>query len=318
MIHIQHVLCAVDFSECSRRALHCAVRVAGWCGARVTAFHVVLPPATIAFSPYAGALTSPAAERSGLKNRLREFVGETSRAVPVQMEMHEGDMCHDIVDRATGGGADLIVMGLHGRSPNERFALGSVAECVLARATCPVLVCRTDPDDHAGSGGMAAGHILCAMDFSKASLAAMEYAVALARQAGGQVTVLHVVETLPESVRTDNALFEVPAYLRPLLRDAAGRLHSAIRPDWDAWLEDEQIVFSDNPPSAILDLARRQGSDLIVLGARGRKPSTISLFGSTAERVVRAAPCPLVVAVPASSVANVFASCASRLKETMP
>ena len=318
MIHIQHVLCAVDFSECSRRALHCAVRVAGWCGARVTAFHVVLPPATIAFSPYAGALTSPAAERSGLKNRLREFVGETSRAVPVQMEMHEGDMCHDIVDRATGGGADLIVMGLHGRSPNERFALGSVAECVARRHLPGSGVShgsRRPRRERRHGGG---SHFV--RDRLLQSVSRGDGIRRCAREAGWrEVTVLHVVETLPESVRTDNALFEVPAYLRPLLRDAAGRLHSAIRPDWDAWLEDEQIVFSDNPPSAILDLARRQGSDLIVLGARGRKPSTISLFGSTAERVVRAAPCPvLVVAVPASSVANVFASCASRLKETMP
>ena len=321
MIRITHVLCAVDFSECSRSALACAVRVAGWYSARVTAFHVVAPSAKIAFLPDPSSLTLPATDERGLKDRLREFVGETSGSVPVQMEIHEGDACQDIVDRATGGGADLIVMGAHGRTPIERFVFGSVAECVLSRATCPVLVCRTDPDDHSGSGGMAAGRILCAIDFSKASLAALQYAVTLAKQAGAQVTVLYLIETLPESVRIDDALFAWPAHLRPPLRDAAGWLYSAITitPDWDARLEEEHVVSSENPSSAILDIARDQGFDLIILGARGRNPLTTSLFGSTAERVVRAATCPvLVITVPPSSGANAFATSATCSKEAMP
>ena len=196
MATITQILCPIDFSEFSRHALVRAAALANAHGASVTALHVVpIPPR---FAPFPVAFEVPVAfgltpeQLASLKRGLVEFVqGDSSLGVPIETEVVEAPIVHsEIVAQATRLRADLIVMGTHGRSGFERLLLGSVTEKVLRTARQPVMT--VGGADNSISTG-AFGRILCGIDFSECSFAALEYALTLAGAASGQVTAVNVI-----------------------------------------------------------------------------------------------------------------------------
>ena len=148
MTTIRHILCPLDFSRFSRHALEQAVSIAREFGAEISAVHVRVmaavpelvavgsPPAVVPFGP------APT-ERSLLLQELRDLEDDVEAAgVTIRTAIEDGDPVKTIVSQAAAWPADLIVMGTHGRTGFERQLLGSVAERVLRKAPCPVLVHR--------------------------------------------------------------------------------------------------------------------------------------------------------------------------------
>ena len=121
---IREILFATDFSDVSANAGRLAVQTTKRLGARLHVLHVV-PPVTDPV-PSARALADLA---SALEGRIALVTQLTS-----------GLAAREIVAYATRIGIDLIVMGAHGRTGLSRVLLGSVAEAVMRRAPCPVLV----------------------------------------------------------------------------------------------------------------------------------------------------------------------------------
>ena len=100
---------------------------------------------------------------------------------------------------------------------------GSVAETVLHEAPCPVLT--VSPHTEAATSDVVTfKRILCPIDFSPSALQALGFALDLARQAGGLVTLLHVVEWLPEDEPRASAHFNVPEFRGHMVNDAKQRL----------------------------------------------------------------------------------------------
>ena len=118
-------------------------------------------------------------------------------------------------------------MGTHGRRGFKRLLLGSVTETVLREAPCPVLTVPSSANE-ASSEAVTFKRILCPIDFSPSALQALGFALDLARQADGRVTLMHVVEWLAEEEPQALAHFNVPEYRRYLAADAGDRL----RPWW--------------------------------------------------------------------------------------
>ena len=145
---ISRILCPIDFSEFSRRALDHAVAIATWSHASVSVLHVhhltmpVYAAAPVAM-PMAEAqpISMTEAERARLQAALDGFVArDRSAGVCIDTLLDEDfDLSGAIVSRAQSLHAGLIVMGTHGLSGFQRFMLGSVTEKVLRKATCPVL-----------------------------------------------------------------------------------------------------------------------------------------------------------------------------------
>ena len=137
----QRILCPVDFSDCSREAMHAASELARAIGAAVTLFHVVEPPRAL-FPPPAG-LVPPAAEGAPLADAGRELAAwqgqESGAPAPI---VRAGVPWHEIVAEVERGEFDLVVMGTHGRTGLTHVLLGSVAERVVRHARCSVLVVR--------------------------------------------------------------------------------------------------------------------------------------------------------------------------------
>ncbi|MQA30814.1 MAG: hypothetical protein GEU82_13445 [Luteitalea sp.] len=204
-----------------------------------------------------------------------------------------GDPSRTIVDQAVAIPADLVVMGTHGRSGFERFMIGSVAEKVLRRAPCPVLavpphVTATLPDD------VRFTNILCPVDFSPSALQSFGFALDLARQADGSVTVLHVIEWLAEEEPRPPAHFNVPEYRQHLIDDARRRLRALVADEPRTWRAIQDVVALGRAHREILRIAADSPVDLIVMGAQGRGGLGLALFGSTTQEVVRRAPCPVL------------------------
>ena len=139
--------------------------------------------------------------------------------------------------------------------------------------------------------------ILVATDFSAPSDAALAYGRELARTFGGALTVLHVIDDIiVRAYGVDSGvLLPDPDVQRQFEADAQKRLDAAISDEDRVQLKASGIVVvSSAPSSAIVTYAHESGTDLIVMGTRGRGGVAHLLMGSVSERVVQTAPCPVL------------------------
>jgi len=137
-------------------------------------------------------------------------------------------------------------------------------------------------------------HLLVPTDFSPYAEDALAYAIALARALRARVTLLHVISAMYW------ATGEMPGALSASLMEelesvAQQSLEQAFQRVRAAGLEGEVVVLHGSPFEGIVSAARDQGVDLIVMGSHGRTGLPHLLLGSVAERVVRLAPCPVLV-----------------------
>jgi nucleotide-binding universal stress UspA family protein len=141
-INLRGILAPIDFSDCSLEALDYGVQVAKQFGASLTILHVLEPVSYgLDFTLYR------TAERESLKERTESRLAGLveivkSEGVPAHSEVRGGLPADTIVRAAHDSSYDLIVMGTHGRRGLSHVVSGSVAEAVLRRASCPVLMVK--------------------------------------------------------------------------------------------------------------------------------------------------------------------------------
>jgi nucleotide-binding universal stress UspA family protein len=148
---------------------------------------------------------------------------------------------------------------------------------------------------------IAIRRILCPLDFSRFSRHALEQAVALARETGAEVSVLHVFAFAPvaQTVAAGGSIPMEPLRLEPSARAALqGEIH-----DFIADLDLEGItltttLFEGDPLTRILDRATDWQADLVVMGTHGRSGFERLFLGSVAEKLLRKAPCPVMTVPP--------------------
>lgn len=217
MISVQKILCPVDSSEFSARALRYAAKLASWYDADLTALSVRpgLMPRSLRLDAAEALLLEDLKSGQNQEEALREFVSNAACPSTARVVSSDGPIVQEILRIAVELPADLIVMGTHGLSGFERLLLGSVTEKVLRKAPCPVL---TVP--RLATGGTARAvifkTIVCAVDFSEASRRALDYALSLAQEAGGRLLLLHALEG-PQPALT--AQFDVQKVRRGLAED---------------------------------------------------------------------------------------------------
>ncbi|MCC7418509.1 MAG: universal stress protein [Acidobacteria bacterium] len=295
MVEFRRILCPVDFSAASVRAFAHAAALARWYDAQMTVLHVV--PTFDSMSVRGGLgdpvhVVTPTSREQVLAemNRSLNMAAAPPRATSVA---EAGDPQTTIIDQAVSKGADLIVMGTHGRRGFKRLVLGSVTEAVLREAPCPVLtVPQQAPADIAEA--VTFKRILCPMDFSPSSLQALGFALDLARQADGLVTLLHVVEWLAEEEPQAAVHFDFLGYRRRMVEEAQQRLRALVAGESRTWIGIDDMVVSGRAHREVLRAAEATSADLIVMGAQGRGGIGLALFGSTTQQVVRGATCPVL------------------------
>ena len=293
MMKIARILCPVDFSDCSRHALDYAVGIARRHEAQIMALYV-LPPIAALLPPTGEGLYPPIvfspSDLEQYDEALASFARRSDDAT-IQTQVVQGVVVGEIVRVAAALPADLIVVGTHGRSGFDRLMLGSTTEKLLRKAACPVLTVPPHAPDVAPISTLFT-RVLCAVDFSPASLRALTLAESLAGEAGAALCVMHVVEPVSvfEPVAAGAATPTAAANQR---RDAGRRLERLISSDTRAFVATTELVTSGRASREILREAAERHSDLIVLGAHEGLAS-LSGIGSTTAHVVREAQCPVV------------------------
>lgn len=304
MVKITSILCPVDFSASARRALEYAVGIGRWYGASVTALHV-LPnlPVIDAVPLYRGQpLVLKEQDPAAVRKELEALAGAVSQGLPIATELLEAtDVERAIVRHAESIGADLIVMGTHGRSGIERVLLGSVAERVVLHAECPVMLVPPGARHDGQLRPLPFSRIVCGIDFAATTRQAFDMALQLAEEADAHLTLVHAIEVPPElqvaktldevnveAARTA-AEAEVLQHLRELVPTEA-RIYCKLHTD----------VREGRADRAIVDTAVEGKADLIVMGIRHHNVLDRLFFGTNTHTVLSGAPCP-VLAVPAVS-----------------
>jgi len=133
------ILFPTDFSTASDAALPHAETLAKQAGARLLIIHVEEPPLAYGGGELYYGLPEPSSERI---LKMLEDVKPTDPQVPFAHRLTMGDPAGEIVRIAGEEGAEMIVLGTHGRTGMTRLLMGSVAEGIVRRAPCPVLVYR--------------------------------------------------------------------------------------------------------------------------------------------------------------------------------
>ena len=278
-MHVPTIVCPVDYSDCSKRALRFAGALADHFQSRLIVLHV--------FDP----LLAGTAELHGVdvtgsdgQTELDSFVADYLPAgvrdgKQLERVLALGSPGRRILELARSREADLVVMGTHGFSGVRRAVFGSTLQGVLRRVRIPVLAV---PLDHGEAGIhsplIAPGPVLAPVDFSAESEAAAHAAAGLARALGLPLLVLHA------SGRLD-------------VDDAAARM-AALSASLRTIAPLESRIVDGEPAEQIALLAREQRCALVVMSLgsssmrhRRRKP------GSIAYRVLCLAPVP-VLALP--------------------
>lgn len=294
-IQFKQVLIATDFSDASRKALLYAMAIARYRCARLYVVHVVSSIGYKLAGPGAEVLAAERAPRD-LNELWRRFGGDNqnSRLEPVLI-VREGEVSTQLEDLIEEEHVDLAVVGTHGRTGLSKVAMGSVAEDIFRKVTCPVLtVGPRSASDWPERGLGAERAILFATDLGDASLKALPYAVSVANRSRSKLILLHVAKFLNESKPT--LIFgKTRDAAEQAQREASLRRLQELKPN-DLRIEPELRVTFSLPVDGILSEAARTGAGLIVLGLHhksllvpaGHLPST------TAYGVVIGAQCPVL------------------------
>jgi nucleotide-binding universal stress UspA family protein len=295
MIELKRILCPVDFSDFSRRALDHALGVARCHRSTVTALHVVPPiPVTVPGPYYFGSetpppMTLPPVDRVAVAAQVERLIAsEQVPGVNVEVLVEEGAAVYrEILAQADRLRSDLIVIGTHGRTGFERLFLGSTAEKVLRKAPCPVMTVPPQAPDAMPRGPVPFTRILCAVDFSASSKLALDYAISLAEEGAGALTLVHIIEVLPLYYDfSPPAVVDVAAWTEAALTQLRQMVPAEVRSRCAV----KEVVDTGKPYRKVLALAAESNTDLIVMGVQGRSAADLFFFGSTAQHVVREAP----------------------------
>jgi nucleotide-binding universal stress UspA family protein len=141
--------------------------------------------------------------------------------------------------------------------------------------------------------------ILVPTDFSDSARQAFRYGVSFAREYRAELLLLHVVEVVPAGYASD--LFPVPMaeVFREVSTHAEAELGRLAEEAREKGVEPLLRVVQGKASAEIVRVATEEKADMIVLGTHGRGLLDTALFGSTTERVVRKAPCPVLTCRPA-------------------
>ena len=288
---IRKILVATDFSDTAASGFEWAVELARTHRAELILVHGLLLP-----SQATDFLPSPPDYSEEIKAAARSRLQRTAeaareRGLEVSSELRLGIPSETILEAAEERRPDVIVIGTRGRTGIQHLLLGSTAERVVQQARCPVLTVHPgDIDQH-----RALKTILLPTDFSSEATAAIRTALAmLSHEVGSARLILLHVYHLPFEYTAYGTVPTALDYFKDVEGTAQERLEEEAAPLRERGLSVDTVTREGYPPEVIVEVAEELEADLLALGTHGRSGLAHLLLGSTAERVVLQAPCPVL------------------------
>jgi nucleotide-binding universal stress UspA family protein len=296
------IVVPVDGSSFGELALPVALGIACRSGGEVRLVTVVTP--LTGTQPKEGgdlaeeerlALATQAAE--GYQAELQKRVILSGCDVPISTHVEVGTVVEGLDQHVRDAGGDLLVMTTHGRGPLRRSWLGSVADGLLRRTPCPILVIRPQEGEEVRLEEAQFQHILCTLDGSGESREILPHAQGLAKICGARITLLRVIplqfpltSSLTSHGTRDSLGVEEQAAvaLETLESEAASLRESGLDVD-------VEVLSGVHPPDGIIDFARRASVDLVAMATHGRGGVARLILGSVADKVVRGGSFPVLL-----------------------
>jgi nucleotide-binding universal stress UspA family protein len=292
---IRTILVATDFSSASRAALGWAVEIAEPHGARIVVGHA-MPPALRPGSVPPFLVLPPEYHeqvREACLRELDDLVREVrSRGLEAEFQLETGIAAPTLLEWVTKCDADLLVTGTRGLTGFKHVLLGSTAEQLVRGATCPMLTVRPD----GAVRPRAVRNVLVPTDFSEDAALAAETALRVLGEPrpGQRIVLLHAYHLPVEFTPLAGRIPIGPALLAEACDEARARLEPTAELLRGRGFEVDTVAREGYPPSVITEEAQAQQVDLIAMGTHGHSGLKHALIGSTAERVVQHAPCPVL------------------------
>jgi nucleotide-binding universal stress UspA family protein len=206
----------------------------------------------------------------------------------VRTEVRRGPVAEEILAAARSVEADLIAVSSYGESGGVRAPVGSTAGRLIQGAACPVFVLGPQ-DPQAPAPASRPGRVLVALDGSAACESCLEPARLLAQGSGATLILLHVIE--PFLTAGDSA---AAGRQEAETRRIAGRLNELVEGHRREGIHARSLIVRGDPAGEIHSQAGRRRVDLLCLSTAARGPIGRLFFGSVAQKLIGAAPVPVV------------------------
>ena len=294
-VQLKNIICTTDFSEVSNQAVTFGIALAKELDAKLYLCHVI-DLSSVAM--YGEGFSDPLEQERRITNyayeHLRELMDEQS--IDWEPLTPLGHTADEIARAAEEKNADLVVSSTHGRSGLKRLVLGSVTERLMRTLPCPLFVVRRPEQDYVADVNEDFGfhRILVGCDFSSDSALAFQYGLSLAQEFESEIHLVHVIEPAVYKVTAELAELQdriLQADLRKKLRE---KLTGMVPEEVHNWCTPNTTLLAGQPHEELTKYAVVQDIDLIVLGVRGHSLVETLFVGSTTDRVVRQAPCPVL------------------------
>ncbi len=294
---VRRILTTSDFSHESKAGTDYAMGLAQKLDASVVLLHVIeaLPPVDgletyVLLSTHSGFFEDARIRLTRIAQQAR------AKRLHLSTQVRVGKAPSAIVATADQSRSDLVVMATHGYTGFKHALLGSTAEWVVRHAGCSVLTVPTEAWQPPFKGrGFTLRKVLVPLDFSELSKAALPWAAFLAHLFHAEIILVNVTELFPMDHLMGQEMMNHT--ITPLMRDAEIGLERIGEGfNVPAGVKTSVIARAGVPYKEICRAARELSADLIVLTTHGYTGLKHVWLGSTAERVVRSASCPVLVA----------------------
>jgi nucleotide-binding universal stress UspA family protein len=299
----QNILVPLDGSAAAEHAIPWALSVARQDDAAIRLVRVHLSPSSVMMvgSEPVSDFSVDGAVRDQEAAYLREKLTQLKAVCRCEVtgELLDGPVTAALLECVKARPTDLVVMTTHGRGALARFWLGSVTDKFIRQATVPTLLIR--PHDTAADFTITPfiRHILIPLDGSPLAEQVIEPATRLGQLEGSDYTLLMVVEAvedivalagkhvndLPPPWKGEYVHHKAVKYLKDMadtLRIRSMRVHT-------------EVIEHGSAAQTILDYVAKHDNPVIAMATRGRTGLSRLVFGSVADKIIRAATTPVMI-----------------------
>jgi nucleotide-binding universal stress UspA family protein len=288
-MNFKHILVPVDFSTFSQSTVDYAVFIAEKYNAEITLFHaVVLFREDVDDEEHLEAMEKVIRKKEKDRGKkLKAHCADAAKCgVTVHHDMVRGFSASDVIlEYIDKHDFDMVIMGTHGHTGLKKWVYGSTAERIVRLSPIPVLTLHQDLKRRTLKS------VLIPVDFSDYSKSAVQFGIRMARDFQARCIFLHAVEQDAHpafyAISTGSIFEENPDLPKRIKKNM---IQFTGVPESEA----DYVIVEDKAHKAIKRFAEEKDTDLIIMATRGLSGLEHFLLGSTAERVVAIAPCPVL------------------------
>jgi nucleotide-binding universal stress UspA family protein len=294
-VQFKKILCATDFSDFSNHTINYGVALAKEFGSRLIVCHVIDLSSVAIYGEFQ-------LDPVGQQNRIIEEARDQLEALAGDQTLDwepmitVGKPADEIVRAVEEKNIDLVISATRGRTGLKRLILGSVTERMMLTLPCPLLVLRSPGHEFVKSADRSVKlqKILVGCDFSPDSDQAFNHGLSLAQEFEAELHLANVIETpaQPNLLKSESsAAGEIQEDYRNLLSQ---KLKDLVPEEARNWCTPHTSILEGQPYEELAKYAESNDIDMIVMGIRGHGLMKTLFLGSTTDRVVRRAPCPVL------------------------